>query len=465
LIARDKSAELREKSVTTPTMHVPYIINEGRISAFQYMIVVLCGLVMLIDGFDTQAISYMAPLMAKEWHISQILLGPIFASALVGLMVGYLALAPLSDRFGHRRMLIGSTIFFAVFTGVTIFATNVTELIVLRFVTGAGLGAAVPSAIALSSEYTPKRLRATFVLAIYCGFSFGFVVAGMAAAWLLIPFGWRSLLWIGAGFPLALSVILLVLLPDSLDQLVRAAAKPDQIWIILRRIDPRLTGTPTPGRFTTDQEEKFSAVGSVFRAGRIAGTLLLWFVFALNLGEFYALQTWLPTILTDHYYSLTTVATATSLTTTGGIIAAFIVGPAMDRVGAYGSLLCLYLAGVLFVALIGVTLDRPEWILLGTAFFAGFCVSGGQKSVIALSALFYPAPIRSTGVGWALGVGRLGGIAGPLLMGMLIQQHVAATNLFLAASIPMLLAAISVAVMGLVYRQRDTTRAMVTTGA
>ena len=233
----------------------------------------------------------------------------------------------------------------------------------------------------------------------------------------------------------------------------------------MQRINPSLTGTPTPGRFTTDQEEKFSAVGSVFRAGRIAGTLLLWFVFALNLGEFYALQTWLPTILTDHYYSLTTVATATSLTTTGGIIAAFIVGPAMDRVGAYGSLLCLYLAGVLFVALIGVTLDRPEWILLGTAFIAGFCVSGGQKSVIALSAVFYPAPVRSTGVGWALGVGRLGGIAGPLLMGMLIQQHIAATNLFFAASIPMLLAAISVAVMGLVYRRRDTAHAIITTGA
>ena len=243
----------------------PDIINEGRISAFQYMIVLLCGLVMLIDGFDTQAISYMAPLMAKEWGISQMLLGPIFASALVGLMVGYLALAPLSDRFGHRRMLIASTIFFALFTGVTIFATNVTELIVLRFLTGAGLGAAIPSAVALSSEYTPKRLRATFVLAIYCGFSLGFVVAGVAAAWLLIPFGWRSLLWIGAGFPLALSVILLVLLPDSLDQLVRAGAKPDQIWIILQRIDSRLAGTPMPAGFTTDQEEKLSAVWKRFQ--------------------------------------------------------------------------------------------------------------------------------------------------------------------------------------------------------
>ena len=127
--------------------------------------------------------------------------------------------------------------------------------------------------------------------------------------------------------------------------------------------------------------------------------------------------------------------------------------------------MCLYLAGVVFVALIGVTLDRPEWILLATAFFAGFCVSGGQKSVIALSALFYPAPVRSTGIGWALGVGRLGGIAGPTLMGMLLQWHVAPTNFFFAAAIPMLLAAISVALMGLIYRQRDAARTLATTGA
>jgi AAHS family 4-hydroxybenzoate transporter-like MFS transporter len=436
-------------------MHVPNIINAGRISAFQYLVVLLCGLVMLIDGFDTQAISYMAPLMAKEWSVSRQMLGPIFSSALVGLMVGYLALSPLSDRFGHRRLLIASTIVFALFTGVTIVTTNITELMTLRFLTGMGLGAAIPSAVALTSEYSPKRLRATFVLAIYCGFSLGFVVAGVAAAWLMPNFGWRSLLWVGAGFPLALSIVLLRWLPESVDQLVRTGANIRQVWTILCRIDRRLAATPMPAGFTTDREEKLSAVGSVFQAGRTTGTLLLWFVFVLNLAEFYALQTWLPTILSNQHYALGTVATATSLTTTGGIIAAFVVGPAMDRVGAYGSLACVYLAGVVFVALIGATVDRPEWILLTTAFFAGFCVSGGQKSAIALAALFYPAPVRSTGVGWALGVGRIGGIAGPVLIGVLLGWNFAPKSIFFAAAIPMLLAGISVAIMGLVYRQRE----------
>lgn len=441
------------------TVHAPSIINEGRLSAFQYLVVLLCGLVMLVDGFDTQAISYMAPLMAKEWGVSRQLLGPIFSSALVGLMVGYLGLSPLSDRFGHRRVLIASTIFFAVFTGVTIVAANVSELIALRFLTGLGLGAAVPSAVALTSEYSPKRLRATFVLAIYCGFSLGFVVAGIAAAWLLPMLGWRSLLWVGAGFPLVLSIVLLMLLPDSVDQLARSGADVGKIWKILCRIDARLAGTPMPAAFTTDHEERLSAVGSVFQAGRATGTLLLWFVFILNLGEFYALQSWLPSILSNQNYTLTTIATATSLTTTGGIIAAFVVGPAMDRVSAYGSLVCLYLAGVVFVALIGVALDRPEWILLTTTFFAGFCVSGGQKSVIALAALFYPAPVRSTGVGWALGVGRIGGIAGPTLIGILLGWNFTPRSIFFAAAVPMLLAGLSVAIMGGVYRRRDAAAA------
>lgn len=436
------------------TVHVPDIINRGRVGVFQYLVVVLCGLVMFIDGFDTQAISYMAPLMAKEWALSRQVLGPIFSSALVGLMIGYLALSPLSDRFGHRRLLITSTIFFALFTGVTILASNVTELIALRLLTGMGLGAAIPSAVALTSEYTPKRLRATFVLVIYCGFSLGFVAAGITAAWLMPAFGWRSLLWVGAAVPLVLSVLLLVLLPESLDRMVRKQADEAHIWSILCRVDRRLVGTPLPGAFTTDTEQKFSALGSVFQAGRGAGTMLLWFVFILNLAEFYALQSWLPSILTNHHYALSTVATATSLTTAGGIIAAFVVGPAMDRIGAYGSLACLYAAGVVFVALTGIVLDRPEWMLLTAAFFAGFCVSGGQKSVIALAALFYPAPVRSTGVGWALGIGRIGGIGGPVLIGLLLGWNFTPRSIFFAAAIPMLLAAVAVAAMGLIYGQR-----------
>lgn len=434
-------------SIAKVAFDVPTFINSRRVGAVQWVVIVLCALVMFLDGFDTQAISYMAPLIAKEWGLPRELLGPIFSSALTGLMVGYLLLSPLSDRFGHRRLILISTIAFGLLTLVTVFVSSVTELMILRFITGVALGAAIPSTVALTTEYSPKRLRATFVLVIYCGFSLGFVAAGALAAWSIPLYGWRSLLWIGSFAPVLLAIFVFLFLPESLDFLVRTKAEPRSIWRVVRRVDQNLPHD-CPDQFTTEIEEKRSAVGSLFQSGRTFGTIVLWLVFGLNLAEFYALQSWLPTILTNLKYDLNTVALATSLTTIGGIVAAFAIGPAMDRLGPYASLAAVYFAGVVFVALLGVAISAPAWVLLVAAFCAGFCVSGGQKSVIALSAIFYPAPIRSTGVGWALGVGRLGGIGGPLLVGVLLGYHLQPASLFYAAAVPMLLAGVLVATLG-----------------
>jgi MFS transporter, AAHS family, 4-hydroxybenzoate transporter len=219
-------------------------------------------------------------------------------------------------------------------------------------------------------------------------------------------------------------------LPESLDFLVRTNAKPESVWRVVRSLDSALPNQ-NPRIFINEVEEKRSAISSLFQSERTLGTLVLWLVFGLNLAEFYALQSWLPTILTNLGHSLNTVALATSLTTIGGIAAALVIGPAMDRLGPYGSLATVYFAGVVFVALLGLAVSAPSWVLLFAAFCAGFCISGGQKSVIALAAIFYPAPIRSTGVGWALGIGRLGGIGGPLLIGVLLAYQLSAASLFM----------------------------------
>jgi AAHS family 4-hydroxybenzoate transporter-like MFS transporter len=441
-------------SVAHP-LELPAFVDERPISAFQYGVVALCGLVMFIDGFDTQAISYLAPHIAREWGLSQQLLGPIFSSALAGLMVGYLALAPLSDRFGHKRVLVVATVSFAVCTLAAVWSGNVTELVVLRFLTGLGLGAAAPSAIALTGEFSPKRLRATFVLAIYCGFSLGFVAAGLAVGALLPAHGWRSLFWVGAIVPLLLVPALVRLLPESPLFLIRRGRDPEQIYRVFRRIDRNLPATGSP-RFelsdaASDGPATRAALRTLFTREWVLGTVLLWVVFAINLAEFYALQSWLPTIMTGLHYPMTTVVTATTLTTVGGIAAAFVTGPAMDRLGAYGTVAAVYLVGFVFVALTGLALGSPIWVLLAATFLSGCCVSGGQKSVIALAAVFYPAAIRSSGVGWALGIGRLGGIAGPLLVGAALGAGWSPNRLFYAMSVPMLAAGLAVLVLGRRY--------------
>src|SRR5712675_2523137 len=255
----NNSKKFEEKIVskTEGAFDVPAFINSRPIGAVQYGIVVLCGLVMFLDGLDTQAISYMAPMISKEWGLTREVLGPIFSSALTGLMVGYLVLSPLSDRFGHRRLIIVSTVTFALLTLITVSATSVTELIALRFVTGIALGATIPSTVTLTTEYSPKRLRATFVLAIYCGFSLGFVAAGGVAAWIIPLHGWRSLLWIGAIAPLTLAVFVFIFLPESIDFLVRTKAEPESIWRVVRGFDSALPNQG-PRVFTTEVEEKRS---------------------------------------------------------------------------------------------------------------------------------------------------------------------------------------------------------------
>ncbi|MDR2239845.1 MAG: MFS transporter [Zoogloeaceae bacterium] len=430
-----------EKSVD-----VAEFIDNRRLSPYQYLVIGLCALIMLLDGFDTQAISYAAPMIAKEWSLTTAVLGPIFSSALVGLMVGYLVVPPLSDRFGLRRTIMVGTLFFAIATLLAVFARGVTELMALRFLAGIGLGGVIPSAVAMTCDLSPKRVRATTVLVIYCGFSLGFIVAGFFAAKLLPDHGWRSLFWIGGLTPIVLTGILMFLLPESPQHLARYRIAPERIVATLRRIDSTATVDITTD-FIAAKREAGSTVSQLFVQGRWIATLLLWLAFFIILALFYALQSWLPTILHKLDYSMTQVALTTSLTTAGGILIVFIIGPCMDRVGYYATISALYFAGAVIVVLVGMALTMPAVVVMGAAFLAGTCISGGSKGVIALAAVHYHAAVRSTGVGWALGVGRLGGITGPLVVGLAFSAGWTPSQVFYAGGVPLLIAGLAILIV------------------
>ncbi|WP_233836736.1 MFS transporter [Paraburkholderia sp. ZP32-5] len=440
--------------MTFQTIDVTELIEREKTGYGQYLVVLLCALLMFLDGFDTQAISYIVPALSKAWHLPREILGSIFSAALVGLMIGYLAIAPLSARFGHKRMMVTSTLLFAVFTMLTVFATNVFELIGLRFLTGIGLGAAAPSAVALTCEFAPKRLRSTFVLLVYCGFSLGFVVAGLVSGALMPTYGWKSLMLVGAIAPIALAAPLAWLLPESLGFLKRQPDGASSMRAVLIRLFPRAV-IPTGSAFRLeDEEQKRASVTALVRGRVTAGTLLLWVVFFLNLAEFYFMQSWLPTMLTGLKYEPATVVWVTALPTIAGVLSAVPLGLAMDRVGPYATLTTLYVVGGVFMWLVaGAFSGSVAWLMV-TVFCAGFCISGGQKSVIALAAIYYPQSLRSTGVGWALGIGRLGGIAGPLVAGMLYAAHWTPSAIFSFSALPVLVAGIGVFAMGRVYRER-----------
>lgn len=321
----------------------------------------------------------------------------------------------------------------------------------MRFLTGIGLGGAAPGAVALTSEFSPRRLRATWVLIIYSGFSFGFIAAGFAAAKLLPLFGWRSLLWMGAALPLATAALLFLALPESIEFLIGRADGLARIKVVLRKMFPGFNA----GDVTNLVREGGAAVASPYdvllKGGRAAGTLIIWIAFFMNLGMFYVLQSWLPTILTDGGYAPGTVALITSLTTVGGIVAVLIVGPLMDRANPYLTVAGLFFGGAALVTLFGALLKADVSILMIVSFLTGVCISGGQKSGIALSALFYPMPMRSTGVGWCLGISRIGGIVGPLVVGWMLASRMPVAEIFYLGAIPMLIAGTSILIMSRYY--------------
>jgi AAHS family 4-hydroxybenzoate transporter-like MFS transporter len=285
---------------------------------------------------------------------------------------------------------------------------------------------------------------------MFCGFSLGSILGGGLTAALISQFGWRPVFLVGGALPLLLVPALILLLPESLLFLVAKGASGTKIEALMKRIDPGFTA-PAGARFVTNEKTPGGVpIAQLFRGSSGLGTLLLWAAFFLNLLDLFFLQNWLPTIFTDSGFKTETAILLSTLVSVGGIACGVLSGPLMDRFGPYRVLAALYLAGAFFVLLLGIA-STSLAAIVATTLGAGFCVSGGQKSVNALAVIFYPTAMRSTGIGWALGVGRLGAIVGPLLGGWLMARGWSTVSLFDLAALPMLSAAAVVVAMGIRY--------------
>ncbi|MBV8512653.1 MAG: MFS transporter, partial [Xanthobacteraceae bacterium] len=308
------------------------------------------------------------------------------------------------------------------------------------------LGAAMPNAIALVSEYSPRRHHAIMVMAMFCGFSLGAALGGLVAGLLVPAFGWPSVFVFGGIVPLLLVPFFWIALPESVRFLLIRDARDPRINAIVER----LAGTPVRAGYFTIGEERHEAftVVQLFTHGRSLATLLLWVVFFMNLLNLYFLSNWLPTLIHDMGISISTAAFTSALFQIGGTVAPFLLGWLIDRHGFHSVLVVTYLLAAGAIALLG-SVGSGLSLLMLTVFAAGFCVVGAQSGSNALAASLYPTSVRSTGVGWALGIGRIGSVIGPVVGGIMLAQHWDRPELFLFGAIPALCAMAAVAAMWL----------------
>ena len=419
-------------------------LENQRIGPLQIRVAALCTLIQICDGYDINSVAWAVPSLTHVWSLP----GPAFTTAFlwssIGILVGALSAGPIGDRIGRRPLLLASVTIFGIASLLSAFSSSLLMLTVLRFFTGLGIGGAFPGAATLTGDYAPHRLRATMIMASFTGAPIGGFVGGQIVAALLPHFGWPVIFVLGGVFPLLLVPVLALWLPESPRFLARKANLSPRQSALLERLDIA-AGQREPHAVDIARE---NPIKMLFSRGYALQTVLLWVIFFCSLMNLFLFGYWMPEVL--HLIGMTPAGAvfASSLRDLGAIFAVLYLGLLIDRVGPERSLAFHYAIGAVFIGLISLV-AMPYGGLLTVIFFCGMTIIGSQTGANATCGKLYPARMRTSGLGWALGVGRLGGIAAPVLGGYLLSLGMAPTQIFLSACIFAVIAAAATGMLAL----------------
>lgn len=438
------------------TLDVQAFINAQPLSRYQWRVVILCFLIVFLDGLDTAAMGFIAPALSAEWGIDRASLGPVMSAALIGMVFGALGSGPLADRFGRKVVLVVAVFLFGLFSLLSAYSSNIDQLLILRLLTGLGLGAAMPNATTLLSEYTPERLKSLLVTSMFCGFNLGMACGGFVSAKLIPAMGWHSLLMLGGILPLILTVVLMIWLPESARFLVVRNLGVDRIRKVLAPISRQEVNAAKDFSVPEQKTVRSRNVLKVIFSGTYsAGTLLLWLTYFMGLVIVYLLTSWLPTLMRDSGASMEQSAFIGALFQFGGVLSAVGVGWAMDKYNPHKVIGCAYFLAGVFAWLVGQSLGNVA-VLATLVLLAGMCINGAQSAMPSLAARFYPTQGRATGVSWMLGIGRFGAILGAWAGATLLGLGWNFEQVLTALVVPAALAAIAVLIKGWVSHSDAT---------
>lgn len=421
-------------------INIQKFLNENRFSPYQWMIFIICFLVAFFDGMDTAAIGYIAPNLLDDWGIGKKDLVPVLNAALFGLAIGAMTSGPLADKFGRKLVLTTSVLLFSSFCIASSYANNLTEMSVLRFITGLGLGAAMPSAVTLLTEYSPIHKRATIVNTMYTGFPLGAAAGGFFAAWLIPNYGWRTALFWCGFLPFILGVVMIFIMPCSVSYLAVKQESADKIRKILHRINPNadLEGATFVTNDTNIKTSNVNPMAMIMNKHYRLGSIMLWISYFAGLIIFYSMINWMPILFREANMPKELGLRISGLFALGGL-GTIVCGYLMDRFDGNKLIAFLSFLTALSVATLGWAMGQGLVVLIAVVLFCGVVQNTAQASLPALAAQFYPAECRSTGVAWMLGIGRFGAITGTFLTGQLIAWKLDYVSIFIILAIPALI--------------------------
>ncbi|MBK5542260.1 aromatic acid/H+ symport family MFS transporter [Pseudomonas sp. TH05] len=415
------------------------LIDEARFNAFHWRVLFWCALIIIFDGYDLVIYGVVLPVLMQEWGLSPLQAGALGSYALFGMMFGALFFGSLSDRIGRKKVIAICVILFSGFTVLNGFASTPTQFGICRFIAGLGIGGVMPNVVALMSEYAPKKMRSTLVAIMFSGYSVGGMLSAGLGIVLLPNFGWQSVFYV-AVIPLLLLPLILKFLPESVGFMLRQG-REDEARQVLQRIEPSFV--PQTGDVFSKAALKADGapVVQLFRDGRALSTLMLWVAFFCCLLMVYALNSWLPKLMASAGYGLGSSLMFLLVLNFGAIFGAVGGGWIGDRLNLQKVLVAFFVVAALSISLLGF--KSPTGLLYGLIAIAGATTIGTQILAYACVAQFYPMAIRSTGLGWASGVGRSGAIVGPILGGALVAIELPLHYNFMAFAIPGAVAALA----------------------